>query len=87
MEKVVVLEAAKKDTLKGAFKLLQDHLDPPVDIYQATRRYYVMDWNTGERVDDYFVRMWKEARLSGHSTRQACVNIVSQLSQQSAKPW
>ena len=90
VERVVALEAIKKDTLDEAFKVLKDHLDPPVDVYQATRRYYRMDWSCGEQVNDYFVKMWKEARLSGHSTRHACVNMVSQLPpqiQQTAKAW
>ena len=70
VERVVALEAIKKDTLDEAFKVLEDYLNPPVDVYQATRRYYRMDWSCGEQVDDYFVKMWMEARLSTqHATR------------------
>ena len=73
-ERAIALEAAKKETLK-------ESLDPSINVYERTRKYYDMHWTAGQYVDDFFVRMWKEAKLSRHTTRQACTNMISQLSE------
>ena len=73
------MEAAKRPTLEEAFTLLKVNLDPPLDVYRKTRQYYDMHWNCGEQVDDFFIRMWKTAKDSRHTAKQACNNMVSQL--------
>ena len=78
-QRAIAIEAAKKGTLEEAFKLLKESLDPPVNVYEKTRKYYDMHWTAGQYVDDYFVRMWREAKRAKHTTRQACTNMISQL--------
>ena len=79
VERTLALEAIKRDTLDDAFKLLKDNLDPPDDIYEATRRYYSMEWSCGEFVDDFWVRVLREAKRAKHSARQAAVSLITQL--------
>ena len=66
--------------------MLKECLDPPVSVYDKTRKYYDMHWTSSQYVDDYFVRMWKEAKLAKHTTRQACINMVTQLPGKIAGP-
>ena len=61
-ERSLALEAIKRDTLDEAFKLLKDNLDPPDDVYEATQKYYAMEWSSGELVDDSWVRLVREAK-------------------------
>ena len=63
----------------GVFKLLKDNLDPPDDMYESTRKYYAMEWSSGEFVDDFWVQLVKEAKRARHSSFQACVNLITQL--------
>ena len=69
---------------------MKESLDPPVNVYDKTRKYYDMHWTAGQFVDDYFVRMGREARHAKDTTRQACINMISQLPDKiaaSAKAW
>lgn len=75
VERALTLEAIKKDTLDEAFKLLKDNLNPPDDVYEATRKYYTMEWSSGEFVNDFWVRLLREAKRVKHSIRQAGVNL------------
>ena len=67
VDRVIAIEAAKEESIDGAFKVLRDNLDPPIDKYEATRRYYDMHWASGEAFDDFFVRLWKEAKRAEHT--------------------
>ena len=40
----------------------------------------------GERVDDFFARLIKEAKMARHTTRQACINLVTQLPRELKTP-
>ena len=81
-EREIVLEAIKEESLDAAFELLRIHLDPPVDRFEATRKYYEMTWACGDYVDDFFGRMIKEAKRANHTNLQACTNLVTQLPQE-----
>ena len=73
-----------------AFKLLKDNLDPPDDVYEATRKYYPMEWSSGESVDDFWVRLVREAKPAKHSSLQTRINLIMQLPaeiQSSCKSW
>ena len=80
-ERGIVLEAIREDSLDDAFALLRENLDPPVDIYESSRRYYTLVWACGNYVDYYFGRMIREAKRAGYNSRHACVNLVTQLPQ------
>ena len=89
-ERTIVLEAIKEETLNGAFQLLRENLDSPVDKFESTRKYYEMVWACGDYVEDFLGRMVKEARRAGHTIRQACINMVTQLPrevQPACKKW
>ena len=89
-ERSLALEAIKRDTLDEAFKLLKDNLDPPDDVYEATRKYYAMEWSSGELVDDFWVRLVREAKRAKHSSLQASISLITQLPaeiQSSCKSW
>ena len=58
----IVLEAFKEEFLDAAFELLRTNMDPPVDRFEATRRYYEMCWACGDCVDNFFGRMIKETK-------------------------
>ena len=62
-KRMIAIKVSKKGSLEEAFKLLKESLDPPVDVYERTRKYYDFHWAAGEFVDDYFVRMWREADM------------------------
>ena len=76
-EREIVLEAIKEESLDAAFELLRSNLDPPVDRFEATRKYYEMSWACGDYVDDFFGRMIKESKRARHTNLQACVNFVT----------
>ena len=40
----------------------------------------------GERVDDFFARLIKEAKRARHTTRQVCINLVTQLPRELKTP-
>ena len=81
-EREIVLEAIKEESLDAAFELLRTHLDPPIDRFEATRKYYEMTWACGDYVDDFFGRIIKEAKRANHTNLQACTNLVTQLPQE-----
>ena len=58
-ERAIDIEAAKKGTLGEAFKLLKESLDPPVNVYDKTRKYYDM---LGPRVSSWTITLsaWGE---------------------------
>ena len=59
-------------------------------MFDATRKYYDMHWQSGELFDDFLVRLWKEATRADHTILQACTSAVPQLPktvQQQAKVW
>ena len=78
-ERAIVLEALKEETLTAAFNVLRLNLDPVVDIYEASLRYRGMTWSVGERIDDFFTKLWKEAIRAQHTIKQMCVALITQL--------
>ena len=60
-EKAICLEAIKEETLEAAFEVLQENLDPAVDVFEATQQYRSIVWNVGERLDDFFMKLWQVA--------------------------
>ena len=90
VEKAIALEAAKEETLDDAFKFLKYNLDPPIDKYEAVRRFYDLHWPSGEFIDDFCIRLWREAKRADHTVLQACSSLILQLPkqiQQPAKGW
>ena len=85
-ERSIAAVALEKNTLYEAFKLFRDNLDPVIDEFEAVRRYYDMHWACGERDDDFFATLIKEAKSARHTTPQACINLVTQLSRELKTP-
>lgn len=78
-EKAICLEAIKEETLEAAFEVLQKNLDPVVDVFEATQQYRSIVWNVGERLDDFFTKLWQVAIRSHHTNKQVCTTLVTQL--------
>ena len=57
-----------------------------IDEFEAVRRYYDRHWACGERVDDFFARLMKEAKRTKHTIWQACINMVTQLPRELKTP-
>ena len=70
-ERSIALENIKEETLTAAFELVKLNLDPVVDVYEASFRYRGMTWCVEERIDDFFTKLDKEAKLSQHTTKQS----------------
>ena len=85
-EQSTVLEAIKETTLKDAFTLLCESLDPPIDQFEAMTRYRKMQWARGVRIEVFFDRLRKQARRAGHSNLDACTALVGELPEEVQPP-
>ena len=88
-KRAIALEATKKETLEEAFELLKVSLDPRST---SMRGHGSITTCIGLRAvrGRFFHPHEKEAKLSRHTARQACTNMISQLPEKvatSAKTW
>ena len=73
------LEAIKEETLEAAFEVLQENLDPVVDMFEETQQYRSIVRIVGERLDDFYMKLWQVAIRCHHTNKQVSTTLVTQL--------
>ena len=74
-----IVEAINETESLGAFKILIDNLDEPVDSTTAMQSLRNKDWEPGTFVDDYFYELKAAVIDAKVPLRVACVILITQL--------
>ena len=86
----VVLSAIKEETLDRAFAILNERLDPVVDVFEAAGTFRQLVWPVNEPVHDFFARYLEQGIRAGLNSKQSCILMTTQLPvevRQPAKEW